>query len=273
MNALALPALTPRQTKLALDLLTAGVVISVAFALAGLTWRIAGHAGVGAVTVPSGRSGPAMPANTGPAIALAPFGKGVATDASQPTALPLVLQGIVAAQPASASTAFIVVSGQPAAPFQIGQSVGGATIQGILRDRVILSNQGRLEYLTFPDPNAAAAQAAAAKPGTTVAIIPGQRPGAPASNPPPVAPPPNPAQSTQNILQRFNATPVDGGYRIGSAVAPGINAGDILLSVNGTPLSDPTAAGAAFTAAQQSGSATIQILRDGKRMTLTVPLR
>ena len=198
MNAPAL-ALTPRQTKLALDLLTGAVVISVAFALAGLTWRIAGHAGVGAVTVPSGRSGPAMPASTGPAIALAPFGKGAVTDASQPTALPLVLQGIVAAQPASASTAFIIVSGQPAAPFQIGQSVGGATIQGILRDRVILSNQGRLEYLTFPDPNAAAAaQAAAAKPGTTVTITPGQPPRAP--NPPPAASA-NPAAAPQNILQ------------------------------------------------------------------------
>jgi len=261
-----LPALTPRQTRLALDLLTAGVVISVAFALAGLTWRIAGHAGAGAITMPSGRSGPALPPATGPAIALAPFGKSTTLDATQPTGLPLTLQGIVAANPASASTAFIIVSGQPAAPFQIGQSVGGATIQGILRDRVILSNQGRLEYLTFPDPNAAAAAAPA--PGTTVAITPGQqqRPGSP---PPRPAPPPN----TQPILQQFNATPVDGGYRIGNAAAPGLNAGDILLSVNGTPLSDPTAASAAFTAAQASGSATIQILRDGKRMTLTVPLR
>jgi general secretion pathway protein C len=43
--------------------------------------------------------------------------------------------------------------------------------------------------------------------------------------------------------------------------------------VNGTALSDPNAAGAAFTAAQASGSATIQIIRDGKRLTLTVPLR
>lgn len=263
MNALAL---TPRQTRLALDLLTAGVVISVAFALAGLTWRIAGHAGTGAITVPSGRSGPALPAATGPAIALAPFGKGAATDASQPTGLPLILQGIVAANPASASTAFIIVQGQPPAPFHIGQSVGGATIQGITRDRVILANQGRMEYLTFPAPDAQALPAR--DPLTSGApITPGNR-GAPPSPPPQIA-----AQGPQAILQKFNATPVDGGYRIGSAVAPGINPGDILLSVNGTPLSDPQAAGAAFNAAQSSGSATIQILRDGKRMTLTVPLR
>lgn len=269
----ALPALTPRQTKLALDLLTGAAVISVAFALAGLTWRIAGHAGMGAVTVPSGRSGPVIPANSGPAIALAPFGKGTATDASQPTALPLILQGIVAAVPAEASTAFIVVSGQPAAPFQIGQSVGGATIQGITRDRVILSNQGRMEYLTFPDPNVA--PPAAGPQGTLggpAPVVPGRT-----ATPPPPGPPPAPAPVAGDgitaLAQRFNATPVQGGYRIGTAAAPGLNAGDILLSVNGTALNDPQAAGAAFNAAQQSGSATIQVLRDGKRMTLTVPLR
>lgn len=264
----ALPALTPRQTRLALDLLSAAMVISVAFALAGLTWRIAGHAGTGSITVPSGRSGPALSASTGPAIALAPFGKGAVLDATQPTALPLTLQGIVAAQPASASTAFIIVSGQPAAPFQIGQNVGGATIQGILRDRVILSNGGKLEYLTFPDPNAAP-PGPNPNAGTTVAVVPGQRPAPPPGGSPPPAPAPNP----QAILQKFNATPAEGGYRIGTASAPGLNAGDILLSVNGTPLSDPNAASAAFAAAQASGSATVQILRDGKRMTLTVPLR
>lgn len=270
----ALPALTPRQTKLALDLLTGGVVISVAAALAALTWRIAGHAGTGAITVPSGSGGTAAPASAGPAIALAPFGKGVVTDAGQPTALPLTLQGIVAANPASASTAFIVVQGQAPAPFQIGQTVGGATIQGITRDRVILSNQGRLEYLTFPDPKAPAAAVAAQVPGP---VVPGK--GAPPPGPPPPpapmsAPPPaTAAQAPTSLLQRFNATPAAGGYRIGSAAAPGLNAGDILLSVNGTPLSDPQAAGAAFNAAQANGSATIIVLRDGKRMTLTVPLR
>ena len=53
-------SLTPRQARTALDILTGLVVISVAFALAGLTWRLAGHAGTGAISVPSGRSGPAV---------------------------------------------------------------------------------------------------------------------------------------------------------------------------------------------------------------------
>lgn len=266
---IVLPALSPRQTRTALDLLTAAVVISVAFALAGLTWRIAGHAGTGAITVPSGKSAPTASANVSPIIALAPFGKGTGSDASQPTALPLTLTGVVAVDPASLSTAFIAVSGQPAAPFQIGQNVGGATIAGILRDRVILNNGGRTEYLTFPDPGATPA--------------PGAPPGAQTARPavaaptaitaPPPNPPPAANQGANALLQRFNATPAAGGYRIGNAAAPGLAAGDILTSVNGTALSDPNAAAAAFTAAQASGSATIQIIRDGKRLTLTVPLR
>lgn len=273
-------SLSPRQTRTALDLLTAAMVISVAFALAGLTWRIAGHVDTGAVTAPTGKSAPVVTTNVSPAIALAPFGKATSTDAAQPTALPLILQGVVAADPASLSTAFIAVNGQPAAPFHIGQTVGSATIAGILRDRVVLNNGGRTEYLTFPDPNATPVPGAV-PPGqqTTVAIQPGaarplgapQPPVAmPAANP---APQPAPGPGTTALLQRFNATPAPGGYRIGNAAVPGLAAGDILTSVNGSPLSDPNAAGAAFTAAQSSGSATIQVIRDGKRLTLTVPLR
>lgn len=49
--------------------------------------------------------------------------------------------------------------------------------------------------------------------------------------------------------------------------------GDVITSVNGTQMTDTQAANAAFAAAQASGSAQIQILRDGRRITLTVPLR
>lgn len=278
---IAVFALSPRQTRTALNLLTGAVVISVAFALAGLTWHMAGRIDTGAMPVPSGKSAPVATANIAPAIALAPFGKASSSEASQPTALPLVLQGVVAASPASLSTAFIAVSGQAAVPFHVGESVNGATIAGILRDRVILNNGGRTEYLTFPVPGATPTPGAASSvlgQQTTAAIEPGGRPLA-GSPPPAAAPMPSPptqaapGPGNAALLQRFNATPVPGGYRIGNAAIPGLAAGDVLTSVNGSPLSDPNAAGAAFTAAQSSGSATIQVLRNGKRLTLTVPLR
>ena len=260
-------ALTPRQARTGLDLVTGLVVVSVAVALAGLTWRIAGHAGTGAITVPSGRSGPAMAPDIAPALAFAPFGKAAASDATQATALPLELKGVFAARPAEMSVAYIAVSGAPAVPFRIGEAAAGATIQAILRDRVILANGGRTEFLAFPDPTLSPEDraAAAAKGPVAPPLVPGVAPAT--GN----APPALPSQST--VLQRLDASPVNGGYRIGDNGPPGMVAGDVIQSVNGTPLTDPSAASTAFANAQSSGSAQVQILRDGKRLTLTVPLR
>ena len=260
--------LTPRQGRTLLDVLTGAVVISVAFALASLTWRIAGHAGTGAITVPSGRSGPAVAPDIAPALALAPFGKASATEAAQATSMPLELKGVVAAVPASLSTAFIAVSGQPAVAFHVGEAVNGATIQAILRDRVILLTGGRSEFLAFPDPSLSPEQRQAA-----AAQAPQPGAAAPAGSSVTAAPAAPPAAGTAALLQRFDASPVNGGYRIGDNGPPGMVPGDVIQSVNGTSLSDQTAANAAFAAAQSSGSAQIQILRDGKRITLTVPLR
>jgi general secretion pathway protein C len=263
MNAVFSRLLTQR----ALDLLTAAMVISVAIALAGLTWRIAGHAGTGAVTMPSGRSAPAAATiDITPALALNPFGKATITDAGQPTGLPLELRGVIQAQPVSLSTAFIAVGGAPATSFQVGQVVSGATIEGILRDRVLLRNGGRIEYLAFPDPTLTVAQRA------------GQQPGQPAAAPgtatiPATPPAPTPAPSPQSLLQRLDATPTGNGMRIGGNAPPGLMPGDVIQTVNGSAVTDPSAAAAALAQAQQSGSAQIQILRDGKRITLTVPTR
>ena len=259
--------LTPRQARTGLDLATGLVVVSVAVALAGLTWRIAGHAGTGAVTVPSGSSAPAAAADIAPALALAPFGKPSAADAGMATSLPLELKGVFAATPAELSVAYISVSGAPATAFRVGEAAGGGTVTAILRDRVILSNAGRSEFLAFPDPTLSPeerAAAAAKGPAATSALVPGVAP-APGTTPPPAP--------QANILQRLDATPVSGGYRIGDKAPPGMQAGDVIQSVNGTALSDPAAAQGALAAAQASGSAQIQILRDGKPLTLTVPLR
>lgn len=260
-------ALTPRQTRTALDLLTGAMVVSVAVALAGLTWRIAGHAGTGAITVPSGRSGPAVAPDVAPVIALAPFGKPLVAEAPQPTTLPLELKGIVAAIPAELSTAFIAVSGAPPTPFRVGQQVNGATIAAIQRDRVLFDNGGRREFLAFPDPSLSPEQRQAAAAAAPVGETP--PPGAAPGGPPPAGLPGNSAAA----LQKLGATQTADGFRIGSNGPPGMQAGDVITSVNGTQMTDAQAANAAFAAAQAAGSAQIQILRDGRRITLTVPLR
>lgn len=258
-------ALTPRQTRTALDLLTGAMVVSVAVALAGLTWRIAGHAGTGAILVPSGRTAPDARPDLTSVLALAPFGKAAVVDAPQPTALPLELKGIVAAIPAELSTAFIAVSGTPPTAFHVGQAVNGATIAAIQRDRVLLDNGGRREFLAFPDPRLSPEQrqAAAAAPPQGASTPPGALP------PPPAAPLPG---NSAAVLQKLGATQTAEGFRIGTNGPPGMQPGDVITSVNGTALTDSQAANAAFAAAQQSGAAQVQILRDGRRMMLTVPL-
>lgn len=274
-------SLTPRQARIGLDLFTGAVVVSVAVALAGLTWRIAGHAGTGAITVPSGSTGPAVAPDIGAAVAFAPFGKPSVTDAGQATGLPLELKGVVAASPAELSTAFISISGQPAKAYKVGDNINGATVQAILRDRVILANGGRSEFLAFPDPTLTPEQRQAAAAGQPVApagpapLVPGAVPaqGQPPLRSAPPAPAAPPQAAVAGILQRFDATPTQGGYRIGDNGPPGMVAGDVIQTVNGIALSDPAAAQGAFSAAQASGSAQIQVLRDGKRLTLTVPLR
>lgn len=262
--------LTPRQVALGLDLFTGAVVLSVAVALAGLTWRLAGHAGTGAITVPdANRLPPAVVA--GPdasAAAFQPFGRAVAGEGAQPTGLALELKGLIFARPAELASAFVSVSGAEAIPVKIGDSVGGATVQAIGPDRVILMNGGRSEFLAMPDPSRPVGA-----PGTPPA--PGPAPFAGSVPPPPPAasaPPPPPANPGA-LLQRFNATPTSEGLRIGANAPGGLRQGDVIQSVNGQSLADPATGQAALAAAQASGAARVDILRNGQRITLTVPTR
>lgn len=255
--------LTPYRQKQALDIATGLIIVSIAVALAHLTWRLAGNADVGAITVPATRTAPVVP-DMAPALALAPFGRaGADGEGASPTTLQLVLKGIVFARPADLSVAYIGVGTEIAKPMKVGEAVSGATISAIQVNRVLLNNGGRIEFLAFPDPFA--------KPGTPApgGPIAGTAPvaGNPIANQPP------PAADPQAVLQRFDAQPVTGGYRIGANAPAGLRQGDVLQQLNGTPLTSPDAARAAISGAQASGTAQIQILRDGKPVTVTVPIR
>jgi general secretion pathway protein C len=254
-------ALTPYRTRQLLDAATALVIVSIAFALAGFTWRLAGHAGTGAITVPATK--PALPvADTAPMIALAPFGRAsLDGEGATPTGLQMVLKGLVFARPATLSVAYIAAGAEVPKPFKVGDAVQGAMIEAIQPQRVLLRNAGRVEFLAFPDP------AATATPAGTAPSTPG-----PVANAATVVPPP-PANAAAELLQRLNAQPVNGGYRIGDSPPPGLQSGDVVQSVNGTPLTNPDAARAAFAGAQSSGTAQIVIQRGGRPVTLTLPVR
>jgi general secretion pathway protein C len=267
-SALARFELTPYRQRIALALLTGAVVISLAFALAGLTWRLAGHAGTGAITVPP-TARPVPVPDIAPALALAPFGRTAPGDAAQATTLALQLRGLVYAQPQSLAAAFISANGETAKPYRVGDAVLSASIESIEPRRVLLRNGGRVEFLAFPDPFAT--------PGAAPTLVAGApNPNAPPSQAAP-SPPPPPVQanvpSPADVMARFDARPVSGGYQVGDNAPVGLRPGDVLRSVNGGALTSPEAARDALTRAQQAGTAQVQITRDGKPVTLTVPIR
>lgn len=273
MSVVSTPS--PQQAQRILLIATGVVVVSVAAALAGLTWRIAGHSSSGAIAVqPVSLSGGTAP-NIAPALALQPFGQAAMTDVGTATTLPFELKGVFAAADAELAVAYISIGGAPTITVRVGESINGAVVRAIRSDRILLTNGGRDEYLAFPDPSLSAAQRAEeqqANGGTPAAptaapLVPGVAP-AQGNGPPPPAPP-----SEASLLQKLDATPTGDGLRIGNNGPAGMIAGDVVQSINGTPLGDPAAARSALASAQSSGSAQVQILRDGKRITLTVPLR
>ena len=255
--------LTPYRQRIALNLFAGAVAVSVASALAGLTWRLAGHAGTGAIIVPPAAR-PVVVPDLAPAIALAPFGRAAPSDAAQPTGLALQLRGLIYAQPQSLASAFISPNGEQARPFRVGDAVLSATIESIERHRVLLRNGGRMEFLAFPDPFGPPGGAAS----TNVAG---------GSSVPTTAPPPPPvaatAPSPNDVLARFDARQVSGGFQVGENAPAGLRPGDVLQRVNGGALTSPEAARDAILRAQTLGSAQVQIMRDGKPVTLTVPIR
>lgn len=277
---IVLPNPNARTARIILTTVSAVVVVSVAVAAAGLSWRIRGYH----QTEPSlsHSASQSAPIDTQAAIALAPFGTAAVDDSGPATSLPLQLKGVFAASTDTHAIAFISVSGAAPVPVRIGEAVNGATLIAVRKDRVIISNGGRNEYLAFADP---ARSIDGTKPSGAVSIatpvnestplVPGVglAPGNAPGNTPSATPPALPNVSEQAVLQRLDASPSPGGYTIGANAPPGLQQGDVIESVNGTKISDANAARAAFANAQASGSAQIQILRNGKRITLNVPLR
>ena len=171
--------MTAQEIRFGINGLTALVVLSVAGALANLTWRLAGEPGgpsaVGAAIdayVP-----PAPPPDISAMINLPPFGRvALAPEATVAGAeLGLTLRGVLLARPASASTALIAAGDQAATAYAIGDPLpGGAILSGMGVDYVILRRGEEALTLYFPD-DPRAAQGGIAPPGAAPAAAPQTR--------------------------------------------------------------------------------------------------
>jgi general secretion pathway protein C len=128
------------------------VLLSVGYALARLTWHVAGYSGIAAEPAAdrAGRVGAGQAPDLAPIGRSAPFGR-LDASAAPPTRLPLELRGAVMAEPAEASSAWIAQSGGAVRSFGIGDVVtAGAKLNSVAIDHVLLDVDGKLERLSFP---------------------------------------------------------------------------------------------------------------------------
>jgi len=280
---------TGRRSAIAVSVLTGLVVVSVAAALAGLTWRLAGlNDGRSQVTLPQRPATSPLADDLAPILSLAPFGRGA--DDVQASASGMVLKAIFLASPAESSTAVIARGDGPAAAYRPGQALGGgAVIQSIGVDHVVIQIGDRTDRLEFPDPGAVAG----GQPGPGAArsgALPSERArrSAAASQRPAVGTGMDPsvvqqyrqrlARSPEAVAGELNLTATAAGLRVGDNPpaplrAAGLQPGDIVLKVNNQPVDGLGNARAMLDQAITSGGARVEVLRSGRRITLSFPLR
>ena len=264
------------RAAIGVDLFTGAVILSVAVALAGLSWRIAGDSGLPARAPVAAEPPPPAPVDLSAIAATSPFGTAVAAPADA-AARGLTLRAILFARPASASSASISAGDAPAMLLHIGDPApGGAIVDNIAIDHVVLRTGSGLQTLAFPKPGAPAAESGGAAPpyiGLPTPSAPTPIPSAPLSLPPP--------RFTNNpaaFLDGIGATATDGGYRIGTNAPPalrqaGLQPGDVVQTVNGSPVGNADRDRALFAAAASGAPLSVELLRNGRRIAVSLPAR
>jgi general secretion pathway protein C len=206
-----------------------------------------------------------------------------AVDAPQ-TRLNLTLRGVVAAGEGPSARAIIAAPGQPEEHYRVGDSVpGGAVLEQVLADRVILRRGGRLEALHLPK-EASVGSAAPSAPAAT------PRMGAPAAAP---SLPPSAIRKLQEYREKIVREPqqafslarvqpvMEGGRLKGYRLSPtrerqlfrqlGLRPGDVVTSVNGIGLDNPAQMGQVFSQLTQAGELNLTVERNGVQTSVTVP--
>jgi|APLak6261683748_1056154.scaffolds.fasta_scaffold05291_2 general secretion pathway protein C len=277
------------RSAIAVSVLTGLVVVSIAAALAGLTWRLAGlNDGRTQVTLAQRPETSALADDLTPILSLAPFGRGAGD--VQATAAGMVLKAIFLASPATASTAVIARGDSPATAYRPGQALGGgAVIQSIGVDHVVIQIGDRTERLEFPEPGSAAGGQPAPATARSGLLQSERARGSPAASPSPErGSGMNPsvveqyrqrlAASPEALATELNVTATAAGLRVGdnppaALRAAGLQPGDIVLKVNNQPVGALGNARAILDQAITSGGARVEVLRSGRRITLSFPLR
>jgi len=257
------------------------LIVAIAWQLVQLTWLILdrGDDSAGVVSAPTPTFvNPRKPVDV-QAIANAHlFGTARTEVALDPTNAPpaqtnLILAGTWAGEDPSQGYAFIGESANTAKMYGVGKVVrAGTKLHAVYADRVILETNGRLETLSLP------------RLGTGAAA------GLVASRPAPARA--QPSQFAENLRRVAESNPTAfaeivrpqpvfaNGQQRGYRVYPGrqrqqfsrlgLQPGDLVLSINGTPLDDPQRGMEIFSTLNASDKVSVTVERNGQAQELTL---
>ena len=207
------------------------------------------------------------------------------------TRLPLELRSVFVADEPEQSAAIIAQRGKAGERYAIDDTLpGNAVLTEVLTDRIILMRAGVRETLMFPEWKSQftpvqddRSQAPSYNPNRRARDVENDvNPGADGSQPPQAA--------VDALRERFSADaeaaleelgvePADGGgYRLGNVAdsellrASGLQAGDVILSVNGRPVGDIQQDQLELENILAQGSARIELQRGQRRTIITVSI-
>jgi general secretion pathway protein C len=188
-------------------------------------------------------------------------------DAPQ-TTMPLVLAGVIADKDPAKGQAIIGESAAAAKLIGVGATIsGGARLNSVYDDRVLIDRNGRLETLMLPrtapqgrpvglPPSRMAPQASAAR-ENSAAVLAGLVRVQPVFN--------------QGKLSGYRIFP--GGSRGSSTFTQlGLRPGDLITAVNGTPLDDAARAMEVMQTLSSSASAMVTVSRNGQNQEVNLNL-
>nr|WP_269748159.1 type II secretion system protein N [Alteripontixanthobacter muriae] len=170
-----------------IDIFTAAVVISVALALAALTWRLQGYSAVPPVAAPS-QSVTSSAADAAAVSALAPFGRSTGNAAVVGSG-DVTLRAIFAAVPAAASVTLIAGPEGKVVPYAIGELTPAGVVEAIEPERVLLRSGSGLQVLSFDPAAAASSSGPDAEEPRIASVADLADPSAELPPPPPLPPP------------------------------------------------------------------------------------
>ena len=277
--------------RIALTTLGAAIIMSLAIALAGLTWHVAGDASAEAAAplVATGRDAVVLRTDLAPILALSPFGSVALTTAEAPqeTTLGFVLHGVVLADPASKSTAVIAASDAVPHVYGIGDTLPDSVVlETVLPDSVTLRVAGRLETLSFPKNAAQPGGVAAIRASIPASAGGGGTPASPRNStlksrdPDAIADDfrQRIASNPQTVLNDVGLAATPEGYKLQDTMMPelrraGLKPGDLVVRVNGNKVGSVERDRDLFDDIVASGRARIEVMRDGSLIVMSFPLR